>query len=211
MPTTKRQDPLKPRKSPTQGRATQTVEAILESAAHILETEGFDGYNTNAIAVRAGVSIGSLYQYFGNKDGIVMALIAVANGRLLTAISSAAALSDPNTAMDAMISAAVDHQLRRPRLAQILDLEEHRLYRSAARDDMLSSRLHLEVLEVVERLYGPHPELPCICADLVAITRAICDAAGSRQGNSRAVLQERIRKAIRGYLREQFAVPTKAQ
>jgi AcrR family transcriptional regulator len=211
MPTTKRQDPLKPRKSPTQGRATQTVEAILESAAHILETEGFDGYNTTAIAVRAGVSIGSLYQYFGNKDGIVMALIAVANGRLLTAISSAAALSDPNTAMDAMISAAVDHQLRRPRLAQILDLEEHRLYRSAARDDMLSSRLHLEVLEVVERLYGPHPELPCICADLVAITRAICDAAGSRQGNSRAVLQERIRKAIRGYLREQFAVPTKAQ
>jgi AcrR family transcriptional regulator len=211
MPTTKRQDPLKPRKSPTQGRATQTVEAILESAAHILETEGFDGYNTNAIAVRAGVSIGSLYQYFGNKDGIVMALIAVANGRLLTAISSAAALSDPNTAMDAMISAAVDHQLRRPRLAQILDLEEHRLYRSAARDDMLSSRLHLEVLEVVERLYGPHPELPCICADLVAITRAICDAAGSRQGNSRAVLQERIRKAIRGYLSEQFAVPTKAQ
>ena len=51
---------LDPRKPPTQPRATETVNAVLEAAARILERHGFEGYTTNAIAERAGVSIGSL-------------------------------------------------------------------------------------------------------------------------------------------------------
>jgi AcrR family transcriptional regulator len=63
------------RKSPRQKRATATFEAIVEAAAHILRTEGAAALTTNAIAARAGVSIGSLYQYFPNKQAIVRALI----------------------------------------------------------------------------------------------------------------------------------------
>ena len=59
---------LKPRKTPSQQRAAGTVAAIIEAAAQVLETEGFEGFNTNAIARLAGVSIGSLYQYFPGKD-----------------------------------------------------------------------------------------------------------------------------------------------
>ena len=51
-----------PRKPPTQVRSAQTVEAILEAAARILETDGLAGYTTNRIAETAGVSVGSLYQ-----------------------------------------------------------------------------------------------------------------------------------------------------
>jgi AcrR family transcriptional regulator len=51
------------------------VEAILEAAAQILVERGFDGASTNLIARRAGVSIGSLYQYFPNKESLVAALI----------------------------------------------------------------------------------------------------------------------------------------
>lgn len=52
-----------------------TVEAILAATAHILVREGFDAASTNRIADEAGVSIGSLYQYFPSKDAIVAALL----------------------------------------------------------------------------------------------------------------------------------------
>jgi AcrR family transcriptional regulator len=50
------------------------VDAILMATAHILKTDGFERASTNRIAELAGVSIGSLYQYFPNKEGVVSAL-----------------------------------------------------------------------------------------------------------------------------------------
>lgn len=64
-----------PRKSPSQPRSRATYLAILEATAHILEAEGLDAANTNRIADRAGVSIGSLYQYFPGKTAIFAELI----------------------------------------------------------------------------------------------------------------------------------------
>ncbi len=66
--------PVTPRKEPRQPRARATVDAILLAAAHILKTEGFERATTNRIAERAGVSIGSLYQYCPNKQAVVAAL-----------------------------------------------------------------------------------------------------------------------------------------
>jgi AcrR family transcriptional regulator len=63
---------LKPRRSPRQERSRETVEAILEAAAQVFERHGYAAGTTNRIAERAGVSIGSLYQYFPNKDSIVV-------------------------------------------------------------------------------------------------------------------------------------------
>jgi AcrR family transcriptional regulator len=63
------------RKSPRQKRAEATFEAIVEAAAHILREKGAKGLTTNAIAARAGASIGSLYQYFPDKRAIVRALV----------------------------------------------------------------------------------------------------------------------------------------
>jgi AcrR family transcriptional regulator len=63
-----------PRKLPRQDRSKVTVEAILTAAAHILTEDGYDNASTNRIAERAGVSIGSLYQYFPNKESIMTAL-----------------------------------------------------------------------------------------------------------------------------------------
>nr|WP_174507108.1 TetR/AcrR family transcriptional regulator [Acinetobacter sp. Marseille-Q1620] len=64
----------KPRKLPIQGRAKTTVEAILQSTAHILVQKGYEGLTTNLVAEIAGVSIGSLYQYFPNKEALIAAL-----------------------------------------------------------------------------------------------------------------------------------------
>lgn len=62
------------RRAPRQVRAQRTVEAILEAAGQLLVTRGRGSVTTNAVAARAGVSVGSLYQYFPNKEAIFTAL-----------------------------------------------------------------------------------------------------------------------------------------
>ncbi len=64
-----------PRKTAKQQRSKAMVEAILEGAARVLVRMGYDKASTNKIAETAGVSIGSLYQYFPTKESIVAALI----------------------------------------------------------------------------------------------------------------------------------------
>lgn len=67
---------LKPlRKQPRQARAEATIAAIVEAAAQILERDGEEAATTAAIAARAGVSIGSVYQYFEDRDAILAAVI----------------------------------------------------------------------------------------------------------------------------------------
>src|SRR5262245_53276821 len=63
-----------PRKRPLQTRSRETVEAILTATARILVREGFDRLSTNRVADAAGVSIGSLYQYFPSKEALVAEL-----------------------------------------------------------------------------------------------------------------------------------------
>ncbi len=67
--------PVSPRKQPSQGRSRFTVRQIVEAAARVFEERGYAGANTNRIAERAGVSIGSLYQYFPNKESILAVLL----------------------------------------------------------------------------------------------------------------------------------------
>jgi AcrR family transcriptional regulator len=64
-----------PRKLPRQERARATRDALLTATARILVKEGFDRASTNRIAEEAGVSVGSLYQYFPGKEALVAALI----------------------------------------------------------------------------------------------------------------------------------------
>lgn len=63
-----------PRKAPKQQRSRATVDAILTATTQVLTELGYEKATTNLIARRAGVSIGSLYQYFPNKEALVMAL-----------------------------------------------------------------------------------------------------------------------------------------
>jgi AcrR family transcriptional regulator len=65
---------LKPRKRPGQLRARETVDRILDAAAHIFEASGYAATTTNHIAAAANISIGSLYQYYPNKDAIIVGL-----------------------------------------------------------------------------------------------------------------------------------------
>lgn len=62
-------------KAPTQERSRQTVSTILDACSRLLVSEGFYSITTDKIAKEAGVSIGSLYQFFGNKESVVQAVV----------------------------------------------------------------------------------------------------------------------------------------
>jgi AcrR family transcriptional regulator len=74
MAVARRADTLRPRKQPRQARSRETVHAILRAAAQVFAAQGYAGATTNHIAARAGVSIGSLYEYFPSKDALLVAL-----------------------------------------------------------------------------------------------------------------------------------------
>ena len=66
---------LNPRKSPTQARSAASVDAILEATIQVLLQVGKERLTTTGVALRAGVSVGTLYQYFPNKSALLQAVL----------------------------------------------------------------------------------------------------------------------------------------
>jgi AcrR family transcriptional regulator len=89
----------RPRKQPRQARARHTVEAIIEASARILEEQGHGGFTTNAVAELAGVSIGTLYQYFPDKNALLGALIARETGGLVAEAEAACLIATGHEAL----------------------------------------------------------------------------------------------------------------
>ncbi len=92
MPRALKRAETRPRKAPTQSRGQATVEAIVQATARVLVKEGYEGASTNRIADAAGVSIGSLYQYFPSKEALVAELLDRHMKRMLAVLQSTAAM-----------------------------------------------------------------------------------------------------------------------
>lgn len=203
-PATGGEDPLSPRKRPRQKRSTATVEVILDGAARILEREGLERFNTNAVAAAAGVSIGSLYQYFPGKDALMAALVRRDATRFAAEVEAAVAErpgEDWRKAVLRLIASAVGHQLDLPNLARILDFEEARLplddKTAAAERAMLEA-----IVGILRRGEGALADLDLVeaAADLIHLTRALVDAEGRKAAPDRDGLSRRLRRAVFGYL-----------
>lgn len=129
MPNPK-QSSLSQRKQASQERAGATVSAIVEAAARILASDGAEALTTNRVAIVAGVSIGSVYQYFPNKEAIVVALIdhqlRQDKHLLLDAIEQACATAERQSlsvALRAIVAHVCVHQHRlAPLLTTLLPL-----------------------------------------------------------------------------------------
>ncbi|MDN6860115.1 TetR/AcrR family transcriptional regulator [Pseudomonas sp. CAN2814] len=98
------------RRLPRQARAMEKVELILEASRRILDRDGLDGFTTNHVAELAGVSVGTLYQYFPNKDRVLDELARRELAQLASGVM--AALTDhpeetPGARIRAVIHAAV--------------------------------------------------------------------------------------------------------
>jgi AcrR family transcriptional regulator len=114
--------PTIPRKSASQKRSQATVETLLDATARVLTKEGYDRASTNRIAATAGISVGSLYQYFPNKEALVAALVARHNREMLQLVRNAlkeVASLDLATAVRELVRASVDAHLVDPALHRI--------------------------------------------------------------------------------------------
>ena len=113
---------VNPRKHPEQDRSRATVDTILSAAAHVLVKAGYEAFTTNRVAERAGVSIGSLYQYFPNKDALLSELMK----RHLAEIEASLdfAMQDiTNVSLEQLIRTAVEKNVR----SHLIDPDLHRV------------------------------------------------------------------------------------
>jgi len=198
-----RKSRLSARKQPLQERSRETVAVILEAAARILEERGLEGYNTNAVAERGGISVGSVYQYFPNKDALTLALIARFEDEILGAARTAVAASDGKdlkASLRLLIAGLVKAHDGRAQLNRILETEESRL-RSASSAASASLDLRKLVGSLLERhAHELGPIDAAVIDDLIVITRAMVDDALQRE-LSQAAASRRILRAVEGYLR----------
>lgn len=200
-----RKRPAKPRKQPLQARSRETYAAILEATARILETEGLEAANTNAIAERAGVSVGSLYQYFPDKAAIFAELIIVSEtelGDMLEALVSSTSGQTLEERLDLLVNASVAQQMARPQLARLLDYLEATLPADAkmqAADE--------RILNLIVRLLREHrdmiarPATATTALDVLSIAKGMIDGASFAGETLQRQLVARVMKALLGYLR----------
>jgi AcrR family transcriptional regulator len=145
-----------PRKQPRQARSKATVDAVITAAAQVLSQRGYEGATTARIAERAGVSIGSLYQYFPNKEALIAALIEQHAGQIVTIMQQA--LDDPGSAtledgLKALIHAgAKAHQID-PNLHKILQEQVPKTGRLAQAMDASQ-----QITAAIERFLRAHAD-----------------------------------------------------
>jgi AcrR family transcriptional regulator len=197
---------LKPRRRPLQERSLATVSAILEAAAQVFARHGYAAGTTNRIAERAGVSIGTLYQYFPNKDALLVAIaerhISEAE-RLLRAVMTELIRRPPplRDGLQLMVSAAIESHRHEPRLHRVLFEEAPRPPALRARfDQIFDSACHV-LAQYLESRPEVHVTNSAVAAQLVvqsieAITHGLVihprgDAAPDAYSREAATMLER--------------------
>ncbi|NUF13651.1 TetR/AcrR family transcriptional regulator [Acinetobacter oleivorans] len=189
-----------PRKRPRQARSVATFEAILEAAARILELFGFAGFNTNAVAELAGVSIGSLYQYFPSKDALIVELIRRERAELSKRIVEATQqyeATDLKEKLRLIIHAAVQHQLSRPQLARTLEFASEIIGK-----DIEERELQHELETIISDLFihSGMSHAQTAAQDVIALSKGMINVAGIAAESDLNHLQQRVEKAVFGYL-----------
>src|SRR5438105_9095864 len=114
---------IDPRKRASQERSRATVDALIEATARILVREGFDKASTNRIAQQAGVSIGSLYQYYPGKEALLAAVIDRHNHELAQVVRGALAeiaALPIGKAVRKLVATAIDAHRVDPKLHRVL-------------------------------------------------------------------------------------------
>ena len=140
-------------RKPRQARSKATVEAILEAAAQVLRRDGLEGCTTARIAKRAGVSVGTLYQYFPNKEAVYTELIdRLLDDRVKTRAAVLARdreVVDVGTTIRALIDELLVIHLADPELLH--QLHRYEASMGLARLDLYQEHMQAIVAEQLER------------------------------------------------------------
>lgn len=188
------------RKQPRQARARASCAAIREAAARILLAGGAGALNTNAVAERAGVSVGTLYQYYPSKEAILAELVREMRAGMLDDLRRGAVAAEGRDlagAVRLMIGASLEHHRRDAALAEALERVEAGLPLDAE-TVALKQEIAVLVVELLER--HDVPEAETAARDLAAISRGIAEAAAAAGERDFDAVTRRVERAALGYL-----------
>ena len=190
---------LQPRKTPRQARSTASVGAILEATIQVLLREGKAKLTTTRIAARAGVSVGTLYQYFPNKRSLLQALLREHLQYVAVSVEAAcaAAHGKPLAVMaEAITTSFVEAKFRDTDAGIALysvsdDIEGRRI----------AQTMYAEVSKSMIALFESSPETSFADPELVATT-----ILSAMAGISRTMLEAGVTRKTKGILEQQLTV-----
>ncbi len=158
---------IQPRKQPRQVRAELTRQRILTAAAHVFGEHGYAAGTTNRIAERAGISIGSLYQYFPNKDAILAELLVrhLDDGMAIAERVQGEQLPGPiEEIFRVFVRGAIESHLDEPRLLRMLREQ------APQTNELLEKveRMKRSLIAYMRDLLDEHPEVVLADTDTAA-------------------------------------------
>jgi AcrR family transcriptional regulator len=211
LPTASR-PALQPRKTPLQKRSTTTVEAILEATIQVLIESGKERLTTTRVAMRAGVSVGTLYQYFPNKSALLQACLKRHMGEISAAIEQVCEQYKAQSLIEmgtALVTAYLDAKMRNAKASVTLYAVSSAVD-GAAISRAAAARSHRAVTTLFasakERLAkGPEVIATVVLAVLNGIARRLLEAKSPER--EAGPLREELVVLIHGYLRTCVTVP----
>jgi AcrR family transcriptional regulator len=180
------------RKTPVQERSKQTIETILDAATQVLQVEGEERFTTNRVAEKSGFSIGTLYQYFPNKNAIVEALAERERIAIEATVAKAISKADPHEIEDVIrtvVRTAINAFGRRRKLRKFVIIQMIRLNLAPI---VLKSmdKIGISVVKAIEAR-GKGRVRPLSEAASFVLTRAIVGAIRSAVLEDRLILDSR--------------------
>ena len=120
---------LSPRKQPVQDRSRATVDAVITATIQVLVKDGYEKLTTTKVARAAGVSVGSLYQYFPTKDAVVLAVLEIHLDEIFRAMERGLAAAGPSLEeqVDGILAGLLEAKGRNPALSVALKNQVARL------------------------------------------------------------------------------------
>jgi AcrR family transcriptional regulator len=203
----KRTESLSPRKKPQQRRSRVTIDSIFEATVQVLLANGLDRITTIQIAERAGVSVGSLYQYFPNKNALLAAIVKRHVGQVTDATIAACKSAHGTTIGDmcaTMMGAFVDAKTRRPEVSRALYLPS-----AAVNADAIVKEESARCIQAVHDMLitasdatvaQPQVVSRVLVGSIIGPTRAVIEAGGNRATFER--LKQHLTALTVGYLKE---------
>jgi AcrR family transcriptional regulator len=197
---------LEPRKSPVQARSMASVEAILDATIQVLLAVGRERLTTTRVAARAGVSVGTLYQYFPNKRALLQATLRrhlEDIGQTIERVCREQKKKSLEEMATALVTAFLEAKMRDPKTSVALysvsaDVDGAKIARQTTRR---SNKAVVEMLMTADEPLTKNPEViaEMLQATMAGVSRRVLESEHPRE--QLELLRHELAVIVRAYLR----------